>query len=43
MFPMDSGSMLGGLLGYKAWYEEYTPERIREVARDGGKRHMKKD
>lgn len=36
------GSTLGWLLGYKPWYEEYTPTRVRAVAASGGRDHLKK-
>lgn len=36
------GSTLGWLLGYKPWYDEYTPPDVRAVAAAGGKGHLKK-
>lgn len=36
------GRGLGGLLGYKAWYDEYTPVEHRDIARLGGQGGKKK-
>ena len=30
------GSAVARLVGLKPWYEEYTPDRLREVAESGG-------
>lgn len=35
------GSTLGWALGYKKWYEEYTPVRVRAIAERGGNGHLK--
>lgn len=36
-----AGSWLGWLMGYKPWYEEYTPEQLHAIAVSGGETNHK--
>ncbi|KAL9619934.1 MAG: hypothetical protein Q9160_005491 [Pyrenula sp. 1 TL-2023] len=36
-----AGSWLGWLMGYKPWYEEYTPKQLRAIAASGGEMNRK--
>ena len=36
------GKTIGRLLGYKPWYEEYTPVRVRTIAAKGGRVEVQK-